>query len=86
MANKYIHLEPTVKNIVWHKPKPKQIREYQSKGIPKAAGSKRLCLKCDNPFIPEKGYRLCENCRNQNNAMGDFGSYGFRNASGRVYL
>lgn len=83
---KYILLdEPVNKNIICHKSKPKQIREYQNKGIPKASGSKRLCLKCDNPFIPEKGYRLCENCRNQNNTMGDFGLYSYRSAYGKVY-
>lgn len=81
---KYINLETSItKNILCHKPKPKRIRDYHSKGTPKASGSKRLCLKCDNSFI-SNGYRLCENCRNQNNAMGDFGCYSFKTVGRRT--
>lgn len=42
----------------------------------KSTRSKDLCLKCEKVY-PKIGYKICANCQDQNNRMGDYGLYGF---------
>lgn len=48
--------------------------EDRVKKPPKYA--EKRCLKCDSKRV-KPGYRLCDNCRDQNNQIGDYGIYGF---------